>query len=146
MEIYKIRSSFVRFPLIVFHYLIANFGVSLNHDTLEAIKLIFPCQPKLVLSDGLSAYAQACEYLNVQHKTISSKANQAVESRNNLLAMFTQIRRRFKKLSNMINYTKVFVVLHNIKRKLRLQEPGDWVKIQKPRLSTYMYPFTLISL
>ncbi|ODN29666.1 DDE-type integrase/transposase/recombinase [Fervidobacterium thailandense] len=114
------------------NYLIANFRVSLNRDTLEAIKLIFPCQPKLVLSDGLTSYAQACEYLNISHKTISSRVNQAVESRNSLLAMFTQIRRGFKKLSNVIEYIKAFVVLHNIKRKLRMQEPGDWVKIQRP--------------
>ncbi|WP_139120953.1 hypothetical protein [Fervidobacterium thailandense] len=73
-------------------YLIANFRVSLNRDTLQAIKLTSPCQPKLVLSDGLTSYAQACEYLNISHKTISSRTNQAVESRSSLLVMFTQIR------------------------------------------------------
>nr|WP_241498812.1 transposase [Fervidobacterium thailandense] len=110
----------------------ANFGVALNRDTLQAIKLISPCQPKLVLSDGLTSYAQACEYLNISHKTISSRVNQAVESRNSILAFFTQIRRGFKNLTNVIKYIKAFVVLHNIKRELRMKEPGDWVKIQRP--------------
>ncbi|WP_372590078.1 DDE-type integrase/transposase/recombinase [Fervidobacterium thailandense] len=128
----KTDTVYVFLAVSLDNYLIANFGVSLNRDMLQAIKLIFPCQPKLVLSDGLTSYAQACEYLNVQHKTISSKTNQAVESRNSLLAMFTQVRRGFKKLSNVISYIKAFVVLHNIKRELRMQEPGDWVKIQRP--------------
>ncbi|WP_372590082.1 DDE-type integrase/transposase/recombinase [Fervidobacterium thailandense] len=123
------------------NYLIANFRVSLNRDTLQAIKLISPCQPKLVLSDGLTSYAQACEYLNISHKTISSRVNQAVESRNSILAFFTQIRRGFKNLTNVIKYIKAFVVLHNIKRKLRMQEPGDWVKIQKPLMEYVLNHF-----
>jgi len=124
-------------------YFIANFVVSMNRDTFEAIQLISPCEPKLVYSDGLPSYARACEYLHIPHKTIDSKTNQPVESRNSLLAMFTQIRRGFKKLSNVFDYIKAFVVLHNIKRMLRIEyDAKDQAKIQKTtnRISSQSFP------
>ncbi|PHJ13293.1 transposase [Fervidobacterium sp. SC_NGM5_O18] len=117
-------------------YRIVNFVVSTNRDTFEALQLIFPCKPKLVYSDGLPSYAVACEKLNIKHKIIDSKKNQPAESRNSLLAMFTQVRRGFKKLSNVFYYIKAFVVMHNIKRELRIKHQAkNWTKIQKPLLN-----------
>jgi len=123
-------------------YFIANFVVSMNRDTFEAIQSISPCKPKFVYSGGLPSYARACEYLHIPHKTIDSKTNQPVESRNNLLAMFTQIKKSFKKLSNVFDYIKAFVVLHNIKRILRIEyDAKDHTKIQKPLIEYLLNHF-----
>jgi len=56
--------------------------------------------------------------------------------------MFTQIRRGFKKLSNVFDYIKAFVVLHNIKRMLRIEyDAKDQTKIQKPLIEYLLNQF-----
>ena len=51
-------------------------------------------------------------------------------------------KKSFKKLSNVFNYIKAFVVIHNIKRMLKIKyDAKDQAKIQKPLIEYLLNHF-----